>query len=619
VAVSTVQGWRERAAIPAPRHAEILAAAARNDLALDKNLLDAAALPPNKAPDPKPAQPGPAESSLSGSRPPLAAASQHPATPDKEKTADVKTPETKPPQSGPAASAAAPAGPRPSGSATPTGGQGTTPGTTPSATPGIVPGAKPGGAPVGGPQAGGGSAPGGAAGAPGKSESPKSEAGTSEPGKSEGSKATAAAGKSALPSSSASAAGAASTGGGASTGRAPASAPASASARSGEAPRKSGGGGWIGGFLLGVLVLGGGFAGALATRDLWLPYLDGALPQAQEPSATAVLDNLRGEIQGLAPRIDALEQLGGRIDTLQGELATIGKTAEQAAERAAEQAAAQGAGSGGASEVELAALGERLDALAQRSDELAGKLETVGGGSGADEQARSDLGALRDRAEGLESRIAALESGLAGLAETDGKLQEGLASLRERAAGRGDAASDAALALALGQLRDALRAGLPFGGELALVQGLVEKDPAQGATLGTALQDLAGAAEAGIPTQARLKDRFPAMAREVMAQGYGEEAEGLWSGVLRRLSRVATFRPKGEVEGSDPGAVLARAESRLENDDLAGAVEQMAGLSGPAAEAAQGWLADAKARLAADRTIADLSHYALARLAGQDG
>jgi hypothetical protein len=73
-------------------------------------------------------------------------------------------------------------------------------------------------------------------------------------------------------------------------------------------------------------------------------------------------------------------------------------------------------------------------------------------------------------------------------------------------------------------------------------------------------------------------------------------------------------RPVGEVEGDSARARIARAEARMQDGNLAGAIEALQGLQGDAAEAAQPWVADAQARLAAEEALADLTRRTLARL-----
>ena len=126
-------------------------------------------------------------------------------------------------------------------------------------------------------------------------------------------------------------------------------------------------------------------------------------------------------------------------------------------------------------------------------------------------------------------------------------------------------------------------------------------------------------AETGVPTAAQLARGFSEVARAVVAAGAGDEADGLLSGVLRRLGEVITVRPVGNVTGSGAGAVVARAEYRLAGGDLTGAITELDGLAGPAAEAAVAWRAEADARLAADAAFADFAGKAVARFASGGG
>lgn len=86
-------------------------------------------------------------------------------------------------------------------------------------------------------------------------------------------------------------------------------------------------------------------------------------------------------------------------------------------------------------------------------------------------------------------------------------------------------------------------------------------------------------------------------------------------GVLERawgnVSSLVSVRPVGaEVEGEGAEARVARAEARLEQGDLAAAVEELEGLEGAAAEAAAPWLEQARARLAAEQAVVQLQDHA---------
>ena len=59
-----------------------------------------------------------------------------------------------------------------------------------------------------------------------------------------------------------------------------------------------------------------------------------------------------------------------------------------------------------------------------------------------------------------------------------------------------------------------------------------------------------------------------------------------------------SIRRVGEDAGSaEPGAVLARAETALNQGDLAAAIKEVEALPTPARDAYAGWLDDARARL----------------------
>jgi hypothetical protein len=84
--------------------------------------------------------------------------------------------------------------------------------------------------------------------------------------------------------------------------------------------------------------------------------------------------------------------------------------------------------------------------------------------------------------------------------------------------------------------------------------------------------------------------------------------------VLGRLSQVVSLRRVGaEVAGEDATARAARAEANA--DDLEAAVAVLEGLEGAPAEAAASWLAQARARLAAEAALAELREAALEKLA----
>ncbi|HAD26900.1 MAG TPA: hypothetical protein DCF61_14290, partial [Alphaproteobacteria bacterium] len=111
----------------------------------------------------------------------------------------------------------------------------------------------------------------------------------------------------------------------------------------------------------------------------------------------------------------------------------------------------------------------------------------------------------------------------------------------------------------------------------------------------------------GIPSEATLRLQFPAAARAILnADKAGTDASWL-NRLWASLRSLFMLRPTGDVPGDDTAAIVARAEARLAAGDLYAAVQQLAALQGPAAAAAQDWLAPANARLAAQQAMAGLT------------
>ncbi|MGP1394800.1 MAG: uroporphyrinogen-III synthase [Inquilinaceae bacterium] len=371
---------------------------------------------------------------------------------------------------------------------------------------------------------------------------------------------------------------------------------------------KGGSGAAIAWLALVIAVLG---TAAALTRPYWATeYLGSpslialtdrvvALENAQPGDDTAILnrmdqvadsiDGLNGQVETLAARVETLEAAPGagageaaltqRLDALEADIADLPRLTQ--ADVAAGIAA------------EIRPLADRIDALAAMTDEIdrlqtalnqaTGRLDTLAASVDA---ARSDLDETRD---GLE------------------RTQAGLARLQS------STVASEALVLAVGQLRLAVADGAPYGPALDVVRSLIDGDPA----LADAVESLAAVSERGVPSRATLRARFPAMARAVRAAAVPEDAD--W--VDRTLSSVqglVSVRPTaGEVEGTGIDAILARAEFRLGNADLTGAVTALDDLDGPAAAAAGPWLSDARARLTVDGSVDRLSTAAIAALAGE--
>ena len=169
------------------------------------------------------------------------------------------------------------------------------------------------------------------------------------------------------------------------------------------------------------------------------------------------------------------------------------------------------------------------------------------------------------------------------------------------------APSESAVALAVLQMRDALRGAEPFGDALnALEAQLSDASGAEAEALRAAVAPLRPLAAQGAPSLESLQAEFPSVARAVIAQSHGGEGDSMLSNVVRRLSGLVSVRPVGQIEGDSAEAIVARAEAHLKAGALAAAVRELDSLSGPAAEAAASWRAKAEARISAQDALAKL-------------
>jgi hypothetical protein len=182
-----------------------------------------------------------------------------------------------------------------------------------------------------------------------------------------------------------------------------------------------------------------------------------------------------------------------------------------------------------------------------------------------------------------------------------------------------------ALIVAIGELRSALASDKSFAAELATLNDLTQTDEKLRPRLRPIVDSLSPMAEAGVPTLSQLAAGFPTteIARAGEADLAGEASDDswlkrFWRGLGHSISEVITVRPTGpDVEGDDTLARLARAEAKLGEGDLSGAVAEVRGMKGLAAESAAEWLSQAEARLAIEQSAAQLAEISTRELAPQ--
>jgi hypothetical protein len=234
----------------------------------------------------------------------------------------------------------------------------------------------------------------------------------------------------------------------------------------------------------------------------------------------------------------------------------------------------------------------------------------------------ADVAALKSANETLSQQLNVARDEIKALQTQQSELSGTVGKIAAQPAGVTPAEQRrTAAVVALGALRGALPLDKPYAANLKAVDDLAAADAGLQGKLAPALDPLRPLAAAGAPTLTQLQASLPTqkIAEAANAQATSEVvgAESGWSErLINRLSEAVTVRPVGEnAEGDGPLAHLARGEAKLKAGDLAGAVAEIAALSGKSADAAAAWLASAKARLAQDQASVALDQTATALLA----
>lgn len=171
------------------------------------------------------------------------------------------------------------------------------------------------------------------------------------------------------------------------------------------------------------------------------------------------------------------------------------------------------------------------------------------------------------------------------------------ARIAQLEAQRRDQASRSAASTALSALRKAAEGELPFAGQVDAVSRALPATPEL-----AALRELAAL---GAPTRATLAARFPeAAADAVIAARAPPPGAGFLAKVGDVLTRLVTIRRTSRLTGTDPDAVLARAQRAAAGGDLDAALREIAALPPAAREVMSPWRGDAERRTAIDRRLA---------------
>ena len=218
-----------------------------------------------------------------------------------------------------------------------------------------------------------------------------------------------------------------------------------------------------------------------------------------------------------------------------------------------------------------------------------------------DEVSSVQVAALAQAVEDLKRQVAGLSTAPASSegirAAVDAAMAERAAEQEAEAKAVTEAAQkQAARTDAVARLVAAARAGAPYADLLPALEGL-PVDPV--------LQE---AASAGLVTQNALADTFPEAARKALdASLRATGGEGLGDRLYTFLRIQTGARSLEPREGTDPDAVLSRAEAAVEVGDIAKALDELAGLPPEGQAEMADWAAGARQWLAAGKALDDLA------------
>jgi len=297
-----------------------------------------------------------------------------------------------------------------------------------------------------------------------------------------------------------------------------------------------------------------------------------------------------------------LSGLTGRVTRLEESLNSLAETAKD-----------------GGSVADAAALDAKIGDVEQK---LQGKIAAV-----LTAQQASNTKAV----EALQGEVAALKAKLGALAEANlagdssdlapqlttldqrmTKLEAALPDLSTAIDRSAAGAKSGATAIAFASLRDAVNAGRPYAAELAVFQSFLPDSD---------LGALASHAETGIPTIAELARNLDKVAEASAAPPPAAPAAAsfLDSVIAGAKSTVSIHRIGADTTGTEPSAVLAKAEAALGQGDLSAAIKEVEAMPAPSRDAFTAWLDDARARATANDTLTELKNTVLASLGGGAG
>jgi hypothetical protein len=351
--------------------------------------------------------------------------------------------------------------------------------------------------------------------------------------------------------------------------------------------RRSGGGAFLGFVLGGIVAAGTGFGLARMVPGGW-PMQGTSALEAQIKAQEDSLAGLKAQLSDLAAR--PVQDTTAEIATLKSELEKMIADSSAGIDPAPMIAEATGD-----IQASIVALDGRLTEIEKRPVGVAGAGVSSAAIAAYDRQLQ-DLRAQIAAQNGQGSDIAAQIEAIA--ADAKAQLAAAAQDAERLKAEAAAAVQTATTGAAMGRIRAAIEAGGPYAGAVADLMALGVQIP----------PDIAGLAETGVPTLTDLQRSFPAVARDALSAALRAQTPTGWGDRLTAFLRTQTgARSLSPRDGTDPDAVLSRAEGLLADGDIAATLAELGTLPAAAKDVLAPWVTEAESRQKAIAVLSALS------------
>jgi hypothetical protein len=314
-------------------------------------------------------------------------------------------------------------------------------------------------------------------------------------------------------------------------------------------------------------------------------------------------------LQPLRAKVAALEArpAAGNTDDLTRRVAKLEGQSGQAASPASAPVAGTPAPSGTESD-RLAALERQLGELkagSAQTEQLAKGLSDLQVAAGGRELLAQSIRDIQSSVAAAQGEVERLNGQVTSFGSRLDQVDAALADRHQQAL-RAEATI-----LAVGQLRAVLATSKPFAKQLAAVHAMVPGD----ADMNAVLDQMQPFADTGVETTDDLTRDFGRLAPTLVRSAVVGDGQSWWRQAVYHLESVISVRRVGaDVPGDSTEAVVARAEAKLDEDDLQGAIGILQALTGADADLASPWIHDAGHRVAVDNAESDLNRIAIGRV-----